>query len=1022
MPYSSPKSSAKESQIMWSTVRTALLSLLLTTLSIYALGQGGNFVRQVSSGTVANGGTGQVIPGAIVRICTSTATGTPCSPLVSNVYSDQALTQSIGNPFAADINGFYSIFLPTGVFIIQETAPPGAGYTYTESFLIFVNGTGTVSSVGLALPSSVFSVSGSPVTSSGTLTGAFISQSANQVFGNCTSGSAIPLFCSLTANMIPGTLNPTTINGNLTVTGNEALTGNLTVGGSATITGNSISANSYTQEGPFACAEWYLTSPMAGDYGQAINAAVQAQSLLLPSTVKLCAPGNHPVSTPIVIDRPIHFISTGSKLIPQSALGSSPVSTTNATVTAGSSVISVSSTAGFAVNQPIGGLGLIYGSYITNIGSGTVTVSLPPSLTVDVVPNGTTTVKVAGSLSGFNVGQTIAGFGVTPGTTISSISATTDPQTMTLSNTVPAQLTPIALTVTAGTWTVPTLTALSTNTVMTWTYNSSALHNEFGQMIGGGMNDVWIADTAIRSVQGLRGIQIYGWDRLSAYNTTVELLDGSGLVMGGITPGGTGNGSVRESYFFNTDIRYCGDIPSGQSAIELITGYSNGSSGADEINQIGIVGGSVVDEFGESLTIGTYNPSHTLYNGPRLIWLTGNVQFEGGNFLNPTYPRVQTQADTIHLIQVDDIYFTGSEMFGSGFGKAVIRMDQVNTVVATGSSLKLSSPTTGYTVSVTNGSPNISWVSGPDGGDKFVTDGSWNGIAGLVVDGGSCTTVAPCVVHLAATGGVPSNTSILLAASYTGTTDGTATLYIPTEGWLFNVTNFVNQLNTKDDQISFSLTNPNDLAPMQITEPILAAYVGVSAAPPGVQQTNFPASNIPQSIGFLNIANLGSSLFNPISWRLAANTIATGAVQDFFGADMGNNDALVNEFLYTSANSTSNVGSWRLSGSTNRCTLDTTGNLACPIMTVAGASIKPPLSGVTGTITGTSLSGTCDSGTAAITGAVVGSPVAVSSTTGADVGGAFNLRASVTSTSVVTVYVCGTGTPASLAYNVRVFP
>jgi hypothetical protein len=77
--------------------------------------------------------------------------------------------------------------------------------------------------------------------------------------------------------------------------------------------------------------------------------------------------------------------------------------------------------------------------------------------------------------------------------------------------------------------------------------------------------------------------------------------------------------------------------------------------------------------------------------------------------------------------------------------------------------------------------------------------------------------------------------------------------------------------------------------------------------------------------------------------------------------------------------------------------------------------------GTTGTITGTVLAGTCDSGTASVTGAVVGHPVAVSSTTGADVGGAFNVRGSVTSTGTVTVYVCGTGTPASLAYNVTVF-
>ncbi|MHB1952141.1 MAG: beta strand repeat-containing protein [Sulfobacillus sp.] len=79
-----------------------------------------------------------------------------------------------------------------------------------------------------------------------------------------------------------------------------------------------------------------------------------------------------------------------------------------------------------------------------------------------------------------------------------------------------------------------------------------------------------------------------------------------------------------------------------------------------------------------------------------------------------------------------------------------------------------------------------------------------------------------------------------------------------------------------------------------------------------------------------------------------------------------------------------------------------------------------PLSGTTGTITGTALSASCDSGTATVAGAVVGHTVSVSSTTGADVGGAFNLRASVTAANTVTVYICGTGTPASLAYNVTV--
>lgn len=229
-------------------MRSFIASALLLLASVAAFGQGGNVIRQVVSGTVANGGTGQVIPNANVIVCTSTATGTPCSPLAPNVYSNVALTSPISNPFAADMNGFYSIFLPTGSYIIQESAPVGAGYTYNESFLVFVNGTGTVSSVALTLPTSVFAVSGSPITSLGTLAGAFIAQSANQVFGNCTGSSAVPAFCSLTSSMIPGTLGSTTISGTLTTTssGNTSIGGTLGVTGAATLSAGGSLTGTFT--------------------------------------------------------------------------------------------------------------------------------------------------------------------------------------------------------------------------------------------------------------------------------------------------------------------------------------------------------------------------------------------------------------------------------------------------------------------------------------------------------------------------------------------------------------------------------------------------------------------------------------------------------------------------------------------------------------------------------------------------------------------------------------------------------
>jgi len=64
-------------------------------------------------------------------------------------------------------------------------------------------GTGTVTSVGLSLPS-IFTVTNSPVTISGTLTGSLVTQSANTVFAGPGSGSPnVPTFRLLGENDIP---------------------------------------------------------------------------------------------------------------------------------------------------------------------------------------------------------------------------------------------------------------------------------------------------------------------------------------------------------------------------------------------------------------------------------------------------------------------------------------------------------------------------------------------------------------------------------------------------------------------------------------------------------------------------------------------------------------------------------------------------------------------------------------------------------------------------------------------------
>lgn len=95
-------------------------------------------------------------------------------------------------------------------------------------------GAGSVSSVGLSLPS-IFTVSGSPVTSSGTLTGTLATQTANYVWAGPTTGAdAAPAFRALVADDIPDLSSSYLPISGGTVTSNLTVTGDLTVNGTTT--------------------------------------------------------------------------------------------------------------------------------------------------------------------------------------------------------------------------------------------------------------------------------------------------------------------------------------------------------------------------------------------------------------------------------------------------------------------------------------------------------------------------------------------------------------------------------------------------------------------------------------------------------------------------------------------------------------------------------------------------------------------------------------------------------------------
>ncbi len=128
----------------------------------------------------------------------------------------------------------------------------GAAWTPTT-----LSGIGTVTSVGLSLPS-IFSVTGSPVTSSGVLSATLSSQNANYVFAGPGSGNpGAPAFRPLVGADIPSI--------NLATNGNGGVSGTLSIANGGT--GQSTAAAAFNALAPSTAAGGLIYGTGTNSYG-----------------------------------------------------------------------------------------------------------------------------------------------------------------------------------------------------------------------------------------------------------------------------------------------------------------------------------------------------------------------------------------------------------------------------------------------------------------------------------------------------------------------------------------------------------------------------------------------------------------------------------------------------------------------------------------------------------------------------------------------------------------------------------
>ena len=99
-----------------------LLAAAILTMMVFTVAASELYAQGSRKDDIVFNAQGRPLAGSGVRVCISTATGQPCTPLAS-IYSDPGLTQALANPTSTDGLGNYNFYAAPGKYLIEISGP-----------------------------------------------------------------------------------------------------------------------------------------------------------------------------------------------------------------------------------------------------------------------------------------------------------------------------------------------------------------------------------------------------------------------------------------------------------------------------------------------------------------------------------------------------------------------------------------------------------------------------------------------------------------------------------------------------------------------------------------------------------------------------------------------------------------------------------------------------------------------------------------------------------------------------------